>query len=97
VTRYTFHESAELELIDAAQYYESRSDGLGRMFLAEVDAAIADVLKYPKAAPVVHGEARRKPVRRFPYALLYAVEDESVRFLAVGHNRRRPLYWSDRL
>ncbi len=96
MTSFTFHETAEVELIDAARYYEQRSRGLGRSFLAEVDRAVADVVAMPSACALALGEVRMKTLRRFPYSLYYAVEPDRVRFLAVAHQKRRPLYWSDR-
>lgn len=96
MTSYTFHQSAELELVDAARYYEARSQGLGRAFLAEVDRAVVQVLTLPLAGEAVLGEVRRKMLRRFPYSLFYAVEPDRVVFLAVAHQKRRPLYWSGR-
>jgi hypothetical protein len=37
-----FLRPAELELLDAAQYYELQAIGLGREFLDKIDAAILD-------------------------------------------------------
>jgi len=39
---------------------------------------------------------RRKQLGRFPYQLLYRVDGEEIRILAVMHKRRRPLYWVER-
>jgi toxin ParE1/3/4 len=36
-------------------------------------------------------------VPRFPYALIYAVEERRVFVVAVAHFRRRPGYWRDRV
>lgn len=33
----TFHEKAESEIIEAAQFYESKSDGLGASFLDAIN------------------------------------------------------------
>ncbi len=96
MTSYAFHESAELELVDAARYYEARSPGLGLAFLAEVDRAVVEVLAFPLAGEVMYEDVRRRTLRRFPYSLLYAVEPDRVRFLAVAHQKRRPLYWAER-
>ncbi len=37
-----FLRPAELELLDAAQYYEIQATGLGREFLDKIDAAISN-------------------------------------------------------
>ena len=40
---------------------------------------------------------RRKVLRRFPYNLYYVIASDMIRILAVGHQSRRPRYWTDRL
>jgi hypothetical protein len=39
---------------------------------------------------------RRFPLRRFPFALVYRIDGESLRFIAVAHRRRSPEYWRRR-
>jgi hypothetical protein len=36
-------------------------------------------------------------VRRFPFALVYAVDKTEILIVAVAHTHRRPEYWHDRL
>jgi hypothetical protein len=37
------------------------------------------------------------PPGRFPYGLIYALDDGDILVLAVAHLHRRPDYWRDRL
>jgi hypothetical protein len=36
-------------------------------------------------------------VKPHDYQVVYAVYDDRILVLAVAHNRRRPLYWRDRV
>lgn len=92
----SFNALAERELNDAAQYYELESPGLGAAFLTEVERSCQAITEYPQAGPVVSGSIRRRLLRRFPYALLYAVRTDTVRVLAVMNLKRRPAYWVGR-
>lgn len=94
---YSYHPEAIKEIIEAARFYEGRSPGLGREFRAELDATLEILRHAPEAAAPVRGDLRRKPLQRFPYFLIYAVEGSEVRIYAVPHRRRRPEYWLDRL
>ena len=94
--RVTFNELAERELNDAAQYYEVERADLGTAFIAEVQRCTQDVVDHPLAGAVVGSVVRRRMCQRFPYALLYSVNDEEIRILAVMHLRRRPGYWMGR-
>lgn len=91
-----FHRLARRELIEAAQYYEREGRGLGAAFIAAVEVCTTEILEHPGAGLVVHSSVRRRMVRRFPYAILYAAEPDAIRVLAVMHLRRRPMYWIDR-
>jgi plasmid stabilization system protein ParE len=84
------------ELFEAIQYYESESRGLGAAFLSTVNEGIDQLLEFPESAPILYAKVRRKPLRRFPYSLLYSLRKEHVRILAVMNQKRRPFYWRGR-
>jgi toxin ParE1/3/4 len=92
----SFHDLAKVELNEAAQYYNSKSPGLGAAFLAEAEQAVAGILEFPESSHIVHGTVRQRVLRRFPYGLLYRLRGEQVRILAVMNLRRRPAYWVGR-
>ena len=92
----SFHDLAKVELIEAAQYYEGKSPGLGTAFLAEAERAVAFALQHPEASPQVRGAIRQHLLRRFPYGLLYRVHRDRLRILAVMNLARRPAYWVGR-
>lgn len=37
--------------------------------------------------------ARRAPVPRFPYTVVYLVVGDAICVVAIAHERRRPGYW----
>jgi toxin ParE1/3/4 len=92
----SFHESADAEMMEAAQYYENRAFGLGASFLDAVEEAVDKVLAEPEAYQLVGNEVRQKLLQRFPYSILYVVGDDRIRILAVPHHKRRPGYWKFR-
>jgi toxin ParE1/3/4 len=95
---YRYNEVAELELKEAAQFYEKRSSGLGLEFLEEVDAGITRILRAPLLWLDEGDGIRRYRIRRFPYALFYRMTgSEEVEIVAVADLRRKPGYWRDRL
>lgn len=82
-----------MEIREAAAYYGLESAALRERFLLAVEEALQQVVTHPEAAAVVRGSVRRQLLRRFPYALLYAIRGNEVRILAVMHQKRRPYYW----
>lgn len=91
--RLEFHPEAELELIEAAAYYELQVPGLGERFGAEVRRATDLLLKHPEIGPRVDAELRRFVLDRFPYTLIYSVSSDVLRVIVVAHQSRRPGYW----
>jgi len=93
---FRLHPEAERELHDAVEYYEDIEPGLGYDLSVEVYSAIQRAVAYPRAWPVLDDEIRRALVRRFPYGVLYSVEEDTLLIVAVMNLRREPGYWKGR-
>ncbi|MBS0307867.1 MAG: type II toxin-antitoxin system RelE/ParE family toxin [Proteobacteria bacterium] len=92
--RVEFAPAAEAEIIDAFNWYEQQSFGLGGEFLRAVKQSEAALSRNPHLYQILYKEIRRTYLRRFPYALHYLIEDDSVLVLACFHFRRDPKKWS---
>ncbi len=92
----SIHEFAELELNEAAKYYESKVNSLGFAFLSEVERVIEEIETNPESAPRLPKAVRRKLLRGFPYSIMYTIVDDSIRILAMANQKRRPFYWRNR-
>lgn len=93
---YRFHPAAEVELQEAADWYEDHREHLGLEFLAAVRRKVLEVLENPQLWREFHG-TRRVMVGRFPYALVYReITPDEIEIVAVAHFKRRPRYWSRR-
>lgn len=96
-----FEDEAEAEYRAAGRWYEERRNGLGTEFLDAVDTALRQVVRLPRAGvrvPRVPTDlpVRRAPVKRFPYHVIYLETKDTIRVLAIAHDRRRPDYWKGR-
>jgi plasmid stabilization system protein ParE len=94
--RVEFHEAAELELNEAADFYDLRDPGLGSAFLDEVERSLDNLVKHPEAAAQAHGVVRKRILARFPYTVFYSIHGDQIRILAIAHQGRRPFYWRGR-
>jgi plasmid stabilization system protein ParE len=92
----SFHELAERELNDTAQYYDLEQPGPGATFIADVRPCTDAILEYPEAGPVIRGRVRRRLSLKFRYGVLYTIRPDTIRVLAVMNLRRHPLYWVGR-
>jgi len=88
---------AERELIgSAARYTREATTELGEAFIAEFERSALLLARQPQLGAVWRGNVRRLPLRRFPYTIVYIVDGDSIRVLAVAHQRRKPGFWSGR-
>ncbi len=87
---------AKAEIYDAARRYELQRPGLGREFVAEVDAALSRIAENPIQYQVLHRGARRTIVRRFPYGVFYRIEANNIVVFCVNHLHRNPASWKAR-
>lgn len=88
--------AAEAELIEAYAWYEERVPNLGTEFLLAADACFNSISRNPEMCPVVHRTIRKALLRRFPYAVLYVLEENQIVILALFHAKRNPRHWQDR-
>jgi len=88
---------AAREVQEAFDWYAEKSEGLGLEFLRAADACLAGIKRNPLVAPVMHQEARRVLLRKFPYALFYIVKEERIIVLACFHVKRAPADWMRRV
>lgn len=60
----------ELDLADAAFWYEGQQKGLGRQFLTEALAVFSAIAETPQLHPVVHRNTRRALLAAFLLAFI---------------------------
>ena len=94
---YRFLVSARSEFKDAVDYYNQRQEGLGIEFAQEVDVVVGRILADPTSYEKFSENIYSLRTKRFPYAVFYALDDETVVILAVMHLRRKQGYWKDRI
>ncbi len=92
----TLRPEAEADIEDAARWYEERRKGLGDEFLDEVIHTLGSVEENPDLYARVHDEVRQAVTHRFPFAVLYIVDDDHAVVVAVMHARRNPAEWKSR-
>ena len=94
---YEFLEPAQIELEEEVKYYNEQQPGLGYDFAKEVADTIARILRYPEAWTKLSKRTRRCRTKRFPYGVVYQTRGDKILIVAVGHLRREPSYWRNRV
>ncbi len=88
--------AAEVEIRQAALFYEDCRGGLGNEFLDAIEAALDQIQQHPTVWRILKGRFRRYLLQRFPYGVIYTIEGNVVYVAAVMHLKRKPGYWVSR-
>ena len=98
------HPDAKLDLLEAADWYDSRAAGLGDDLIAEFEEATTTIVEAPHTWPVWPGTpVVDPPIRRFLlsrfsfYAIGFRVFPDRVFVLGLVHSSREPFYWTGRV
>jgi hypothetical protein len=97
MTHYRFTSAALTELRQAILYYEQRENGLGTIFLDEVEATVSRILQNPAAWQPLSPRTRRCRTHRFPFGLIYQIRSDEILITSVMDLRRDPASWNDLL
>jgi plasmid stabilization system protein ParE len=92
-----FLSTARHELDEAHEWYEIQVAGLGGKLIEELWVAIRRIMIFPESCEEVAEGVRKCLIRRFPYMLIYSLDQTEILVLAVAHQHRKPLYWKKRL
>ncbi len=84
---------ADCDIEAAFNWYESERPVLGLEFLDELRSAYNRTAENPLKYQILRGAIRRALLRRFPYAVYFAVEGEVAVILTVLHVSQDPAKW----
>jgi plasmid stabilization system protein ParE len=93
MSRVIFDPAARKEFLQAVNYYEQCQTGLGRRFKQAVEFSLNNIAQNPLRFRSIAPPFRRCLLQHFPFALIYTVEPQHIRLIAVAHTRRKPGYW----
>lgn len=90
-------DSGGRDLIDGYQFYEMQAEGIGAYFLDSLYSDIDSLLIGAGMHSVHFGKYHRLLSKRFPFAVYYCVEEETVLVYAVLDCRRDPAWIRSKL
>ena len=83
-------QEAVSDIQEAFEWYEIQKAGLGFEFIEEVENALANISEHPKFYTAINRFFRRIKIKRFPYLIIYEIENDAVIINSVPHARKKP-------
>lgn len=70
---------------------------MGLRFSKEIYATIMRICEHPYAWTGIDSKTRRCLINKFLFGILYRINENEIRVMAVMHLNRKPDYWMDLL
>ncbi|CAN5224694.1 type II toxin-antitoxin system RelE/ParE family toxin [soil metagenome] len=83
-------EEASIEIQDAFDYYEEQQVGLGAYFIKTLYNRLESICKRPASCPLIYNSYRQAVVSKFPFVVVYEIENNTVVVYSVFHTSRDP-------
>jgi toxin ParE1/3/4 len=80
--------SAEKDIREIYDWYESQRKGLGNEFLDEFEKILPYLETIPGSFRVRYKRFRIVSISRFPYLIYFRIQNESIIIQKIGHDRR---------
>lgn len=88
-----YHRRIQRDLRTVLAFYEAEGGAkLGDRFFADVEHAVAGVLRSPKAFHFIVDGLRRASLESIPYHFVYEENEQALRFLVLRHDKRHPSF-----
>ena len=97
MTAIRFDPDARQEFLEAVEYYERCRPGLGRTFRNKIENGIEQISEAPFRYRIIRSPFRRYVLLKFPYSIIYTIEPNHLRVIAIAHGKRKPGYGQNRV
>ena len=77
---------------EAFDWYEAQQPGLGYEYLEEVENGYEKLSNQPLHYSFINERFRKLKVARFPYVIIYEIEDNRVIIVSVWHTSIKPKF-----
>lgn len=91
------HELAASEYREAVEWYELQARGLGEKFKISFFEQVKFIRHNPEWFLKEQENIYKAFLPKFPYKILYTIEESKIITWAIAHLHREPSYWQKRL
>ena len=87
---------ADRELEEAIFYYNDQLAGLGEQFYTSFLDTVGYISQTPDSWRKIGANTRRINIKRFPYLILYVLDEQDILITCIAHQHRNPTYYMER-
>ncbi len=90
-------QEAKEEITEAYNWYESKQNKLGERLISVLDDYFATIKKNPEQFPKVLNDMRQATIKKFPYIIIFEIDNNDVIVYAVFHSSQNPEKWKSKI
>ena len=83
-------EEAREDIDEAVEWYDEQKSGLGDLFLQRLNESFSAIQQNPASFKRVYRQLRQSALKKFPYVVLYKVENNIILIYCVFHTSKDP-------
>jgi toxin ParE1/3/4 len=83
---------AVVDMQEAFEWHEERRTGLGFELMTEIEVGFERICKHPQHYASINEKYRRLRTNRFPYLVIYEIEDNNIIVIAVKRTSQESTY-----
>lgn len=91
-----FTKLAQREFDEVVNWYQSKGNQLDTQFILDFNRTIRRMIAYPLSCTPIKTDKKRCLLSKFPYGIIFQMDNQTIIVLAVMHLHREPDYWIDR-
>ncbi|MCW7491001.1 type II toxin-antitoxin system RelE/ParE family toxin [Leptospira meyeri] len=80
--------SAQLDITNAVNYYESKVPGLGNKLIAEINNSLKRIETQPLIGVVIYKSFHQILTKKFPFRIIYTFQNDELHIYALFHQSR---------
>ncbi|SMC43812.1 type II toxin-antitoxin system RelE/ParE family toxin [Moheibacter sediminis] len=84
------------DLDDAVNWYNEIQPELGKDLVLKFQQALIEIEEKPLLSQKLNQGFRKVNLKRFPYKLVFKIEEKEIIIIAVAHHKRKSGYWKKR-
>ena len=80
---------AVIDIQEAFEWYEGQKSGLGLEFKTEIKEGFEKICNHQLYYSAINNRFRRLKINRFPYLIVYELDELSVLIVAIKHTSKK--------
>lgn len=95
--KFIISDAAQLDYEEIIYWYSDSSSLIAERFRQNLKKSVKYIVSMPFASQMIAPDVRQHIIHKFPYKVIYTVENNEIVVVAIVHQKRSPIVWENRI